>query len=195
MSKQKMETVTPEWSHMIDVEEIGSAPVKFDIAPDESQINSLLGRLGVKKIEDLQAHITVGMKNMVYHAKGSVQAKITQDCVVTLDPIVTEINEEVEGWFADAEAAVSIAKARHERDLKKGQVEVPMLEESEDPEPVIDGKIDLGELATQFLSLAINPYPHAEGVEYEFGDDKSQEEASDLRKNPFAALKDWKDKL
>jgi hypothetical protein len=43
---------------------------------------------------------------------------------------------------------------------------MPFLDESEDPEPVIDGKIDAGELVAQYLSLAIDPYPRLEGEEY-----------------------------
>jgi len=101
--------------------------------------------------------------------------------------------EEFEGWFADKDAAVSLAKVRKEKMIEKGKTELPILEERDDPEPIVEGMIDLGELCVQHLSLAINPYPHAEGVEYEHGDDAAQGEGFSF-KNPFAALKDWKAK-
>ena len=59
------------------------------------------------------------------------------------------------------------------------------------PEAIIDGYIDAGELVTQYLSLALNPYPHAEGVKYELGDD-NEEAIKPKLDNPFAALKEWK---
>jgi hypothetical protein len=61
-----------------------------------------------------------------------------------------------------------------------------MLEEYEDPEPLVDGKVDVGELASQYLSLAIDPYPHAPGVE-PVGEDPEIELKRD-KENPFAAL-------
>ena len=132
--------------------------------------------------------------SMVIHVMGHIDAKITQSCVVTLEPIETTISENFEAWYADPAAAVSLTRARHDRQASKGSKEMPVLDERDDPEPVIDGKIDIGELVTQYLSLAIDPYPHKEGVRYEKGDDESGPVKSDLQKNPFAALKDWKNK-
>jgi hypothetical protein len=71
---------------------------------------------------------------------------------------------------------------------------VPLLDEQDDPEPITDGKIDLGELVSQFLSLSINPFPHAPGVELpeeQEGDGPVRMSAGNAP-NPFAALKDWK---
>ena len=39
--------------------------------------------------------------------------------------------------------------------------ELELLPEEEDPEPVVDGMIDVGELAAQFLLLGVDPYPRA----------------------------------
>lgn len=184
-----------EWSHIFDVEDLTDKPEKLTISPDEEQVKALLNRLGVSGLQNLTAELSLQRQNQIVYVQGAVSAKVTQPCVVTLDPVETEIKDEFEAWFADPEDAVSIAKARRERETKKGGSELPMLDESEDPEPITEGQIDLGELATQYLSLAINPYVHAEGVEYELGDDSEQAQASETRENPFAALKDWKDKL
>ena len=129
-------------------------------------------------------------------AMGTVVADLTQACVVSLAPVTAHIEEEFEGWFGDKSSAVSFARARHEREAKKGHVEAEVLEESIDPEPIVGGKADIGELATQYLSLALDPYPHAEGVAYEFsaGPATKDAEGANLRKSPFEALKDWKEK-
>lgn len=194
MAKQKADYVAPEWSHTVNADEIEGAPVHVDISPDEEARSALLRRLDVNEIHGLKARLTLQRQGQVIHVAGKAEATVVQACAVSLDPVETKLEEEFEAWFADPEQAVSISKARRERDLKKGKTEVPILDESEDPEAIIDGQIDLGELVVQYLSLGINPFPHKEGVEYA-NPEVEEREASELRKNPFAALKDWKDKL
>ena len=78
--------------------------------------------------------------------------------------------------------------------MVKHQAEVEILDEREDPEAVIYGRIDLGELVAQHISLAVPAYPQREGVEFEHGDEGIElDKKSPLRKNPFEALKDWKE--
>jgi hypothetical protein len=187
-----------EWSHLVDVEKIESGPKIFSFKASAEQRANLARRLGQISVESATASVTLQrVGGGIIHAIGSVQANITQSCVVSLVPVEAHVEEEFEGWFGDNSNAVSFAKARSEREAKKGHVEAEILEESVDPEPVINGKVDIGELATQFLSLAIDPYPHAPGVSGEFlagpQPDKG-EVGKSLRKNPFEALKDWKEK-
>lgn len=187
--------LSPEWSYLVVVDELSEDVTKYSISPDAEAAESLLKRLGVSALEGVEAKMEVRRHNRIVYVKGSVKGTVTQPCVVSLEPVVTEISDEFEAWFADPEQAVSIEKARREREMKKGKTELPMLDESEDPELIVNGTVDLGELATQYLSLSINPYVHAQGVDYEFGDDGLSTQPSDDRNNPFAALKDWKDKL
>ncbi len=129
------------------------------------------------------------------HVSGELKAQIRQNCVVSMEPVASEIHEKFEAWYADSEQVVSLKKARRDKQVEKGRSELPILSEQEDPEPVVDGKIDIGELVTQYLSLGVNPYPHAEGVEHkEVVEAGGDEEAEKIRKSPFAALKDWKGK-
>ena len=52
------------------------------------------------------------------------------------------------------------------------------------PEPIENGMIDLGRLATDVLYLAIDPYPRKQGAVFE-----PQVAAVDPEDHPFAALK------
>ena len=161
------------------------------------ETRGIVQRLGLLALDSLQADLAVNRDpgSLVVHVRGRIDAIVRQACVVTTEPVESNISESFEAWFADPEAAVSFAKARHNRQAMRGHGEVPLLDESEDPEPIMDGKIDLGELVTQHLSLFIDPYPHAEGAQYEKGDDSAEETSSEIRKNPFGALQSWKDKL
>lgn len=175
-----------EWSDWIDTETLDDKGIETTITADEEARAALARRLSVDAINALSA--TLGVRPSVggvVEVTGRFTANITQTCVVSGDPIDTTIEDNVEGWFADREKTLSFAKARQERDTKKGHVEVEMLDEREAPEEMVNGHIDLGELVTQHLSLAINPYPHKEGVSFESGDDQPMKRAE----NPFDALK------
>ena len=193
--KNKQDSVTPEWSHLFEVSDIADKAASVSISPDEESRKNLAKRLGVLSLEVLSTDISLKRESggRAIHVSGSLKAKLTQKCVVTLEPVKEEIAEEFEAWYADPEEAISLVKVRHDREAAKPGGEHPILEEKDDPEPIIDGQIDLGELVTQYLSLALNPYPRADGVEYEHGDDPDKPaQPADIRKNPFAALKNWK---
>lgn len=198
MPKHYSTSGTAEWSHMVDIDKISSEPKQFKFSADERQRIDLARRLGIVSVEEAQAIVTVQkVSGGIYHAIGSIQADVTQSCVVSLAPVPAHIEDEFEGWYGDKTAnAVSFAKARSERDVKQGHTEIEVMEESADPEPIIGGKIDIGELATQYLSLALDPYPQAEGVEHVYSAPAPEKgtDGSELRKSPFEALKDWKEK-
>ncbi len=195
MAKKKETNVPSEWSYFVETDEIDDKPRRYSIAANEEERALLAKRLDVVSVDALEAKLEAVRKkgNMVVHVSGVLKARITQLCVVTAVPVLSIIEEEFEGWFANPADAVSFAKARRDKQIEAGQNELPVLNEADDPEPIIEGKIDLGELTTQYLSLFIDPYPRAEGAEYGGGDAESQK-SPEIRPNPFAALAAWKDK-
>jgi uncharacterized metal-binding protein YceD (DUF177 family) len=186
-----------EWSYLVEEDEIGSKPVKLEIYPSDKELSALARRLEVLSFKSLKAPVTLRRLDgsMVVHVKGRIVADLTQKCVVSMEAVAEHIDEEFEAWFADPGKAVSFAKAKRDRLSDKEKEEHPVLEEQDDPEPIIDGKIDLGELVTQYLSLFLNPYPRADGVELKnegAADEQSEEGKVSAYDNPFAALKEWK---
>lgn len=113
---------------------------------------------------------------------------------MTLEPIDLHIEDQFSARYADYERAASFTKAQHERKAKVELDELPIMEEEEDPEPMVGGRVDVAELVIQYLSLAINPYPHIDFVKYEENEPKEQAFGGVLRVNPFAALKNWRPK-
>lgn len=186
-------TLPSEWSFPVEAEKISDKPYVVSIKPTADEKKRLAQRLNIKSLESLSAEITFNRQpgKMSVHAAGAFEAEVKQDCVVSGKPVITQINEKFDAWFADKSKTVPFARARQDKMMEKGNLEMPILDEAEDPEPIVDGIIDAGELVTQFLSLSINPYPHAEGVHYEHGDESEKGPSLKLD-NPFAALKDWK---
>lgn len=193
MPRTPQELTEQEWSHFFDVDDLDGRETKLTIEPSEEELEDMARRLGVIAIKDVKADLRINLEHAI-HVQGQFTATITQECAVTLEPFDTALSEPVEGWFADKDSMVSFAAAKREREAAISHGEIELLDEKDDPEPVINGVIDLGELVTQHISLAIPAYPRKEGVEYQFTDENVKiDEKSPLRKNPFEALKDWKE--
>ena len=191
----KLKLLEQEWSHFFDADDVDrTRPTTLKIEASEDERTDLARRFSVESISRAEADLTLARESGTIHVTGQFHCTITQNCVVTLEPFETELSEAVEGWFADKENRVSFAAAKKEREVVKSHAEVEILDESEDPEAIIEGRIDLGELVAQHISLTIPLYPRKDGVRYEVGDDNFEiDEKSPLRKNPFEALKDWKE--
>jgi uncharacterized metal-binding protein YceD (DUF177 family) len=112
------------------------------------------------------------------HLTGSLKAAVTQTCVVSLDPVEASLDVpvEVEFW------PVSLIEEL------EGSVEEPGSTGRFDwPEPIVDGKIDLGPVIYETLATALDPYPKREGVSFDWPQGAS--EAGGARQSgPFAAL-------
>jgi uncharacterized metal-binding protein YceD (DUF177 family) len=111
-----------------------------------------------------------------FHVGGHVRARVGQTCVVTLEPIENEIDEPIDLVFAPPEQIPDLAELVDEANE---EVETP-----DPPEPIVDGIIDLGRLATDALFLAIDPYPRRKDAVFE-----PPVEPADPDAHPFAALK------
>ncbi|MGH1403328.1 MAG: YceD family protein [Alphaproteobacteria bacterium] len=184
-----------EWSHFIDSSPIGERETKIEIDAPADVLENLCKRLKVHSIDSLKAcvYLQRNAVNRYVHVKGDIKAELKQCCVITTDPVSEIVHDAFSTWYVEPNKAVSFTKAKRDRLSPKEKDELPMLEEEEDPEMIVDGKIDLGELIVQNLSLALNPYPRVEGAAFE--QDKEGECAPEgMYDNPFAALKEWKTK-
>lgn len=188
------------WDVLADQGEIGLQPTHKALSAGEPDRKAIAKLLELVAVDSLTADITlqrVPGNKAVIHVQGMLKANVVQSCVISQAPVKAHIEDEFEGWYADTDSFVSINKARNERSSKSkthaADNEVQIVDEREDPEPIINGKIDLGDLVVQYLSLALPPYPRAHGVTWDNSDDPEAAPPSGSgRLNPFAALKDWK---
>jgi uncharacterized metal-binding protein YceD (DUF177 family) len=112
-----------------------------------------------------------------FHVAGRVQARVGQTCVVSLDPIENDIDETIDLIFAPPEQIPELAALVDE--AIESDTEIP-----DPPEPIENGVIDLGRVATDALFLAIDPYPRKPDAVFE-----PLVAAEDPEDHPFAALK------
>ncbi|PCH99626.1 MAG: hypothetical protein COB76_05305 [Alphaproteobacteria bacterium] len=182
-----------EFSRLIKIDHIDGKSKSETIEASADECAALATRFEVSKVKSVTAKIALKRQGdrMTYRVTGSLSASIVQECAVTAADINNDISEEFESWFVDQARVASFAKAKQEKDRAEEADEYEMREEKDDPERIIGGAIDVGELVAQYLALAIDPYLRAEGV-----DDGDYIEISpeDAKPNPFAALAALKDK-
>jgi len=134
---------------------------------------------GLRAVLSASASFDLKLKsNGRVHVTGEVRGRIGQTCVVTLEPIENDITEVVDLMFAPPEQIPTLAALVDEAAQSEDE-EVP-----DPPEPIVNGVIDLGRLATDVLFLAIDPYPRKSDAVFE-----APAEIVDPADHPFAALK------
>jgi uncharacterized metal-binding protein YceD (DUF177 family) len=133
---------------------------------------------GLREIVSASAFFDLQLKSGGrVHVTGEVRAAIGQTCVVTLDPIENVIDEVIDLMFAPPEQIPSLSALTEE--AAASDEEIP-----DSPEPIVNGVIDLGRLATDALFLAIDPYPRRPDARFE-----PPAAVTDPADHPFASLK------
>ncbi|MBX3515027.1 MAG: DUF177 domain-containing protein [Xanthobacteraceae bacterium] len=167
------------FSHVIEVAAIAPEGERVELIPDEATRARLAAVADVVAIPALKVQFEVRPADAGGAVViGKLEGVVRQVCVVSLDEFDNPVSEEFAVDFA----------AEPER------TETDDDEEGEDlPDPIIDGKIDLGALATEFLILAVDPYPRKPGVE--FAGLSSEEAAAEPKRSPFDQLSGLKDRI
>jgi uncharacterized metal-binding protein YceD (DUF177 family) len=150
----------PAWSPWLLIPVEFSRPLALDAVPPEGvtvrlqasseECRALAARFGLVELTGLSGEIRVEPvgSNPTFLVTGRLAADAVQACVVTLEPVPAKVEAEFDRLFS--------------RDLpaeSDGEVEIDA--EAETPEPLVEGRLDLGEILAQELSLALDPYPRA----------------------------------
>ncbi|PWC33089.1 DUF177 domain-containing protein [Azospirillum sp. TSO35-2] len=184
MSTVSGATPAPEFSRTISADAVRRADLTETIEATEAERRALAERLELESIERLTA--TVRLRAVrggtMVRVSGTLEADVVQTCVVTLEPVPAQVAESFEALFAP-ESMI---------DDPGDEIEIdPTLSDEDTPEPMVNNRIDIGELTAQHLSLALDPYPRAAGVDFEGYDDGPDEEeaaAEPEKPNPFIVL-------
>lgn len=170
------------FSRTLAVDRIASQPFEIEIEADANERVALAARFDLLSLDRFTARFSVRrLRKDLIRVKGRIAAGLVQACVVSLDPVPAEIDEELELDFLESGGD----RARDTAD------EIDLDAEGPDgPEPLLGSEIDLGEVAAEQLGLAINPYPRRAGAEVpaEWAGEEAPEPAPVEKVNPFAAL-------
>lgn len=166
------------WTHR--VAEIAEAGLQQTRTTTEAEREALAQALDVLSCDDVKASYKVRpLGHGRYRVSGDVSARLTQQCVVTLEPVVQDLEEsfDVEFWPAESLPAST-------------ETEVEVLTAAE-IEPIDHGLIDAGRIIFETLSAGLDPYPRKPNAEFAWKDENGTDHATG---GPFAGLSKLKDK-
>jgi uncharacterized metal-binding protein YceD (DUF177 family) len=109
---------------------------------------------------------------------GTLHAKVTQTCVISLDPVEAriELPVEVEFW-----------PERQIPQPDRSAAEPGTSGLGDWPEAIVDGRIDLGPVLYESLATALDPYPKREDASFAWSDGEEAKKKG-AGSSPFAAL-------
>lgn len=176
--------MSPSLTHSYNLSRLGNAGDTVSLDADETQraaIARLAEALSVTRF-DVQVVLKKAAPNR-FVLDYRLQAEVTQACVVTLVPVVSQVDTSFtrELHFAGPGHR---APAKPELDLPAQDIS---LDEGEEPEEIESLHYDLvGPVLEEFL-LALDPYPRCPGVEFD-----AAAHADAPPESPFAVLKSLK---
>lgn len=173
-----MDKAEKPWAVPVALDDIPDTGLHMEIDADAETRAALASLADVRELAQLSAAFDLVRAGEGVHVSGRLQARVGQTCVVTLEPIENTIDEPIDVQFVPGADA---AEAGHVVELAD--------EDEEPPEPLVDGKVDLGALATEFLLLGIDPYPRKPGAEFALSP------AAEPSEHPFAGLEALKKRL
>jgi uncharacterized metal-binding protein YceD (DUF177 family) len=180
---EKRDPLKPDpWRVPVAVAQIPDTGLHRDLLADEAVRHAIADVGDLREVLSAQASFDVTPKSGGrYHVAGHVRARIGQTCVVTLEPMESDIDEPIDLTFVPPDQIPEMAALVDDAEQSDGDTPDP-------PEPIENGFIDLGRVATDALYLAVNPYPRKPDAVFE-----PLVEAEDPEDHPFAALKALKD--
>ncbi|TPE51473.1 DUF177 domain-containing protein [Amaricoccus solimangrovi] len=164
---------------MIDLARLRDTPeYPFDIAPTEAEAQAIARLMDARSVRKLRfAGRLVPVARGGWRLEGKLGATVTQNCVVTLDPVTTRVDQGVRRVYLP-DAAPAAAEV----------ILSPDDDEEVDPLPE---RLDIGLVALEALALALPAYPRKEGAALA----DTGFAAEDEEVKPFAALAALRDKL
>ncbi len=137
----------------IDVQDVRqNEGIELTMTATEKECKELAARLGIVAVKAVRAQVSVscGPRSDLYAVEGDIAAEVVQECSVTLAPVDEQVHEHYSELLTTSAAALD---PKGEGDEGAEDRPIDLIE---------DGRIDIGEIVTQWLALGLNPYPRSE---------------------------------
>jgi len=144
------------WRVPMSVGDVPEGGLRVELEADEPTCRAVAKAAGLNEIARLKACFDLGRRGRNgLHVVGTVSALVGQLCVVTLEPVVNEVEEAIDLVFGPDTPVETSARSL---DIA--------VDADDPPEPLVNGMVDLGAIATEFFILGIDPYPRKAGAAF-----------------------------
>jgi len=155
-----------EFPRPVEISRLPGGESVFAIAATPAERAALARRFGLLTLERLEARVTLArLAGGLVRLAAELSADVQQECVVTLAPVESRVDDRFSLVYG----------------ARDDEHEVVLSGEAELVAPLVGDTLDLGEAVAQQLSLALDPYPRAPGVEAALPVDSG-------KTSPFAVL-------
>jgi hypothetical protein len=162
------------WQHAVT--SVGARGVIVDRKATEAELSGLKTELGVISVESFEARYAItAQSGRSYLMTGDFTARLTQACVVTLEPVAQNISE-----------TFSVSFCPPGRISEPEEKERPVLD-APDIEVLSGDSIQAGRVLFELLSAALDPYPRKGEAEFSWQDPKTDPQDIAIL-HPFSAL-------
>jgi len=135
---------------MADIPVLAQTGRKLHLSANPAERKKLAERIEVPEVKHLEVDFKAEKEAAgIYLLRGHIKAKLVQTCVRTLQPVSTGIDEAFEVTFMDEGIYAEQEQAEEETEI-------------EDIEVLTGEEVNLGEIAAQYLSLFVDPFPVGE---------------------------------
>jgi hypothetical protein len=155
----------------IAVADIPRAGLDIRVEANAQQRAEVARHFNLLGIEALSGSYHVSAGSPGARVRGEVTASVRQTCVVSLEPFEAQIREPVD-----------LAFAAGPREVPTDRIDISPDDE-DPPEPLLNGKIDLGAVTVEFLALGLDPHPRKPSASFAHQNSDAERPAS-----PFAVL-------
>lgn len=167
------------FSYPLNVDELTASEKKYHLEANNQDLGYLKEILKVESVKSFTGDIRVKYNKKEHRLDvwGTVNAELELQSVISLENFYKTYNPEF--------AVVYDTKATL-KDIKELDIDL----DDDAPDILIDGKLDLGEVAIEQVALVMEDNPRKEGEVFHFNNEFDEEDTESL--NPFNVLKKLK---
>lgn len=153
-----MTPAAPLFSRPISVAEITPGGLALSVTATLAERAALAAFNDLVAIGTLTAAVQLRHEGTGVRVTGEVAAELVQTCVVSMEPFETALSEPIDVHFVSAETLDTLRAARAARPVDDDE------NSPDEPDAIEHGRIDVGLLVSEHLTLGLDPYPRKPGA-------------------------------
>lgn len=176
-------SMKPEFSRKVDVSHLAPEGRSEHLTATAEECEALAARFDVDAIHALTVDLSIQpWKKGACRVRGTAVVRMTRTCVISLDQFENTLEVKLDRLYASSPSYRADGK------------EIVVSLDDEDFGEIVDGEIEIGEMAVEELLLELDPHPRKPGASFTpepANDSADVTEAG--RSSPFAVLKSLRD--
>ncbi len=170
---KKSPTLEKDTSFALDTRTITPAGLNLNLTATPQQCQYYAKYFDIHAIKNLALKLHIFAKEDVFFVKGTLNATLNQECVVSLSPFENTINADIYLCFSQNQALVEAQNLKIDFDINDEPIDL-----------IPKGIIYFKDVIAEQLGLNIDPFPKNTEEAFEYYEQKSE----NTKINPFAVL-------